>query len=382
MDWERVGYEPAGAASRHRVADFRMKPLALRVRSMFDAAPTGPLTGKGARGVLLVLIGAAACLVMAHQLTPVVLVVDLFALAAVRRTDLRVFPFLVAAMVCAWISYGASDFWSGHLQTLLGSGGAQSVSANVGKRIGGSPDHLAVVYVRIGIATLTWVAAMAAMVMTVRRGRKLNLTAVALAWAPFPVLLAQSYGGEAELRLYLYTLPFMLCLIFAALGARGPRRGKGMQIAGFVLASVVCFGAFVVAKYGNEIFEQTRPSELAATQRLYEMAPKGSVLVAITPSVTWQYKAFGDYTYVPETVDELSTGNPAAVLKVLPHGVRSAYLLVTRGQIDEAVNSYGLPKGWGRNLERRLDASRLFVLKYSNANARIYEIVVPAESAS
>ena len=56
-------------------------------------------------------------MVSSHQLTPVVLIVVLAALAALGRFRPWPFPFLVGVIMIGWLSYAAEPFWSCLLYT-------------------------------------------------------------------------------------------------------------------------------------------------------------------------------------------------------------------------------------------------------------------------
>jgi hypothetical protein len=324
-------------------------------------------------GLLLAVTAAAGALGMSHQLTPVVLALDVTVLVLARQCSARYLPLLLWLMVIGWLSYAAVDYWSGHLGTVFASGGSSSVSANVNGRFKGSAAHVDVVYLRVLYSVLVWLFALAGLVWAWRRKRAVNLTVLLLAVVPLPLVLAQSYGGEAQLRLYLYTFPFMLMLGIGALPGSVTLVSRRTAFA-LAIATPLMAGILLVARFGNEQFEQITPDEVTAAERMYEMVPKGATLVAITPNVVWRYRRFDSYTYRPNTFDEFELGTPRAILNVMGTNPIGSYLLITRAQTTYASVSYGLSANWGMQVEQRLSAQPQFHLIYQNPDARLYQV--------
>jgi GT2 family glycosyltransferase len=357
-----------------------VRHLTARLRHMISSgAPPAPnLSPRQRAAVFAVLILAAIALNMSHQLTPVVLTLDVGALVLGRRCSLRFYAVILAVLLAGWISWAAAPFWSGHLSTLFGSGGTHAVSANLSQRVRGGGGHLDVVYERIAFSGLVWLIAAGGAFRSALARRPLSLTALILALLPFPIVLAQAYGGEAEIRLYFYTLPFMLIL---AVCGPAPAAARSRRLAALLaLISLAFIPLLLVARFGNEEFEQVRPAELAAAQRLYDLAPRGATLVSITPQVVWRYKDFDGYDYRPNTLDEFELGTPKAILSVMGTNPRGSYLLITQAQTTYATLAYGLPSNWGQQVERLLARQPDFHLLYSNPVARIYSVSRPTGS--
>lgn len=335
-------------------------------------SPSGLSLAPGqAAGLFAIVVIGAVAITMSHQLTPIALALDVMALVAARRCRLTVLPAILILLIVVWLSYAAIDYWSGHLSVLFGSGGATTVSTGLSDRLAGSSAHLVVVYLRVLISVGVWIVAAGACVWSALRRRPVDLTLVLIATAPFVLLVLQSYGGEVPLRVYLYTLPFMICLVVDAI-SRSAFRWSRRAIVAFMLATTLIVPSFFVARFGNEIFEQVRPDEIAAVQALYRLAPRGSTLTAMmTNGITWQWRNFADYTY--DDGSDITT--PAGVLREIGKHTAPAFLIVTTGQIEYAITSYGLPADWGTVINRQLTASRDFKLVYTNSDAHIYRVV-------
>jgi len=355
------------------------RPASAIVRSVgADSRELRRMPAPPAVGVILVAVFSFAALVTAHQFTPVVLTIDLAALVVARRCTARLLPLAFTVLVVGWISYAAVDFWSGHLSTLLGNGSVSSaVNANVSARIQGSSAHLAVVQVRILISLMLWLLALIGAVRVIRGGRRLVVAACILAVVPFPVLAAQSYGGEAQLRLYLYTMPFMVALAVRLFlpGRQITRRGVGAFIALAMLATP----AFYIARFGNEQFEQVRSGEVQAVRTLYATAPPGATLVSVGSNVFWRYRDFVSYNYKSATLTSSPVESERAVVKLMGDNPRGSYLLFTRGQIAAEIST-GLPSGLGAELVSAVEDSGQFQLVYANPDARVYRFLQNAAS--
>ncbi len=366
-------------ASSREVPGIRWLPAwASQMVKRDEAGIANLTTGQGA-GLLLVLLVASLALNMSHQLTPVILTLDVTVLVLARRCALRYFPLILLVLLLGWISYGAVSFWSGHLGALFGSGGTQSVSANVSQRITGSSPHVNVVYERLLLSAVIWVFAAIGVLRAWRSRRGISLTAIILALAPFPVLLAQSYGGEAQLRLYFYTLPFMLILGVAGLPGELTSLTRRSTVA-LAIASSIIVPLLLIARFGNEQFEQVRPGEITAIERLYQVAPKGATLVSITPNVIWRYRDLASYDYKADTLEESAFSTPHAIRAVMGNSSVGSYLLITRAQTAYVEIAHGYPSNWGSEVESRLALQPQFHLIYENPDARIYDVVIAASA--
>ena len=324
-------------------------------------------------GLLLVVIVASLALTMAHQLTPVVLAIDVAALVIARCCSLRYLPAILVVFVLGWVSYGAVAFWSGHLGTFFEAGGSGAVSQNVAQRLRGSQSHVLVVYERVAFSLAVWLLAATGLLWAWRRGRQVSVVALILAVVPLPVLLAQSYGGEAQLRLYFYTFPFVLMLAVTGLPGDLAALTRRSAVA-LAIASPLIVPLLLIARFGNEQFEQVRPAEIAASEHLYGTAQKGSSLAAISANVVWRYRNFDSYQYEPDTLEDFELGTPKAILGVLGHNPKGSYLFVSTAQTVWAEVSDGLPKRWGAHVEALLAGKPQFKLIYSNRDARIYRV--------
>jgi hypothetical protein len=366
----RGGTPPGDRLLRGAVTRF-VTPLRLRT--------TDPTRAQQA-GLVIVVMIATIALSMEHQLTPVALAGDILVLTIARQTSTRFLAPAVVLSVIAWICYGATTFWAGHLySTLFGSGGSQAVQATVTDRIGGSAGHEVVVYLRLAFALGVWGIAGAATLWGRLRRTPVPLTALILAFVPFTMLAVQSYGGEGALRVYLYTLPFMLILAVAGFAAHLPRRSF-LVTAAITLVSTIMVPLLLITRFGNEQFEQVTRGDVAAARYVYSVAAPGSAIASVGLNALLGYQGLAAYSYPPRDLPSgFAFTTPAQVLAGIGHNLRGTYLLVTPAQIENAVVNDGLPPDWGTKLEQRLAHNPHFKLLFNRYGGRVYE-VAPASS--
>jgi hypothetical protein len=322
-------------------------------------------------GMFLVLLMISVAMTMEHQLTPVFFGVDLAVLAVIGRSRLGYLPILVAVMVAAWLSYAAFGFWSGNYNEVFGGGGGAAVTSNVTGRLQGSLGHEVVVYLRTGTTLVFWLAAALASLVALIRRRPINLAVVGCTLAPFPVFVVQPYGGEGLLRVYIFTLPFMLCLLVTPIRDAALAGRRSMIL--LAVLSALAAPAFVLTRFGNEIFEGTRPAEITLIRTLYRIAPKGSLLISINGNVPWRFEDLAAFKYNEFAYSPRAAAQPATILQGMD-GRPTAYLLVTVSQIEYAETEFGLGPRWGATVIRALNHNQHFRLLRSNRDGWIYGV--------
>lgn len=337
-----------------------------------------PLSPRTRRTVVVVLTVAVLAQAVSHQLSPVMTIIASVLLVVVGRTRLRALPFLVAVITVTWISLGATAYWRGHLSTIAGNVGAVTtvVSQNVTNRLGSTNvDHTWVVRERLAFTAVVWLIAGASAIALFRQ-RRLPLAATVLAFAPFVILLGQSYGGEALLRVFLFSSPFSACLI--ALAVR-PLLATARRTLVVAAVALVAMPTFLVAFSGNEDFERVTKYEVRAIQKLWQVAPAHSLVVAVNANIPWRFQRIAGYRFLTnaETNFENMRFQGLPFLEVImslnaPPNAKYSYLLVTRGAIALATEFNGARPGWFSDTHRLLTPQNGFDLVYRNRDASLY----------
>jgi hypothetical protein len=274
-----------------------------------------------------------------------------------------------------WICYGAVSFWSGHIGIMISGLGdvGGNVASGVTQRVAGNVYHESVVHSRLALAALVWgLALLGALVWRPKNGDRAVVLLLFL--VAFGTIAAGNYGGEGVLRVYLFSLPGAVFLI-AALIFKLPQFWHG-QVA-LVCTLFLLTPLFLVARWGNELYEMARPGELAAADELYRIAEPGSTIATLDPFTSWQYyNAAKDITGFPSRSVPLTTLGPQAlsqITAVVDDNPRGGYIIITAGQEEYGWLAGGMPKNWGTTIEKMLVQSRDYTRKYSNPDAEIFQ---------
>lgn len=323
--------------------------------------------------LLLVIVLIYAVTVASHQLTPFAALLAVCLLVAIRRCSARRLPLLMALLAVSWLLFMAVPYLKGHVADLTSEVGNVSgaVGRNVAERVQGSPGHLLVVRTRLLSTAALWGLAVAGAFLQWRR-RQLDIRIVVLAVTPFPLLIAQPYGGEMLLRVYLFSLPFASFLAAAALLPRQGRTWWSTPVLAGILT--VMLAAFLVSRYGNERMDQFTAQEVAAVDQLYAIVPPGGLLVAGSGNFPWKSRSYEQYDYLtavqlaPVTPPPLIAG---AIEEAMLRRPASA-LIFTRSQRASIELLGTLGPGVLQELEQHVATSDSFRLAYANSDARIF----------
>jgi hypothetical protein len=318
-------------------------------------------------GILVLLMAAMAT---GHQLTPILATGSAMVFVLAGRTRVRWLVIAFALMTIVWVCYGAVSFWSGHFGLLVGQVGSvqNNVSSAFIARLHGSFAHRFVVDVRLVMSGLVWLLAVLGGLLWRSDGADRRALVISFL-LPFGMLVGGSYGGEAVLRVYLFALPFAVCLV-AALISRIRWSYRWMTV-GVILALLVPF--FLVSRWGNELFELVRPNEVSGVKALYRIARPGSTLISITPQLPWRFADVARFRYEPSNLDEFALESVPAIIRLVEGNPRGGYVIITTSQIDYGWQAYGLPSTWGTKVEKLLSDSAYFKIRYTNQSSQVFE---------
>lgn len=334
------------------------------------AASLGPRSRAALMGILLAIF---LFVVASHQLTPFFIVAGTSALFIVRRVPWGTLPILMAMIIASWVAFLAVAFVIGHFQNVAGYVGAlaESLASNLTGRLQGSPDHVTIIYVRIGATLAVWAMAAVGLIRRLLQGRW-DVSAAVLAAAPFPLFLVQSYGGEMLLRIYLFALPFVVFFIACAVLPRRPAGGT-TSMATFATVSVLglaLMSGLVLTRYGNERLEHFTSGEIAAVDELYRIAPEGSLLFALTPNLPWKNQRYERYRYKPYG-DDATFGDPDLILNEMRLYEGDVFLILTRSQQAYVEMILGAKPGEWEAFRQSLLRTGSFDVVYENDDGLI-----------
>lgn len=255
-----------------------------------DVCSPLPLTNVGALVLIWVLWLA---LVTSHQLTPVVVLLSLI-VVGLSRGILR--PVLLSAMVVveiAWVAL-ALPYLNSHGFSLLDFDPFRSSRPSIIDMDAAMPGMETRFLAVLGLYFGMFVIALWAGLRRLRAGQ--SMTPMLLALVTPLVLVAQSYGGEGRLRVYLFALPYLAFLLADLLangfgnrfGTAGRRSAlvRGKASVAFALAAVLALtAASVPCYYGQEKMNRVRHADVQAADWYYHNATPASLLAYLAPNV-------------------------------------------------------------------------------------------------
>ena len=332
----------------------------------------------GLVAIVVLLFGAS---VASHQLTPFALLGGVIGLTVFRRTQLTGLSVVMIVMASAWLLFMTTTYLSGHLADLLADIGraGEIADRNIGSRLSGSPGHLQVVQVRLGLTIGVWALALIGGVRRLISGH-LDLTMALLAVAPFGLMLLQAYGGEMLLRVYLFSSPFMAFFAAAAFiptaKALTWRTTNALAIASVVLASLL-----LLARYGNEKVDYITPEEYEVIAFVTAAAQPGDMIGAPNHAIPLEYREWEQHRvihYGNRWFQGDITGMLANMNARTPEE-NNVFFVITRGQ-RAYTEVFGPMSARDWDLRVR-SATRHGQVVFANADGAVYLLDRPTGAA-
>jgi hypothetical protein len=333
--------------------------IAICVRWLREPLSTSPedLPGPSRpnRYVLVIcLLPLMAAIASTHQLTPFMLITALAVLAVFNQLRPRVLPPAAMTVIwLAWLAYGARDWlWANYPQLVQGLGlpWANASAHLVGQ--GAVPADQILIdwasrFLSLGVGVLAIVGFWRYLHHHPdRRARKSWLRIALLATAALPALAANNYGGEIIFRVYLFAVPFMAV---AAAAAFFPHLLFGRRVwttLALFVTTVLLLAGFSMGNFGQESVNYFSPQEVAASDWLYQTAPRGAAIVGADSNFPWAFVHYDwySYTFLDSTPGISATDvlrDPVGtVLSAMDHGQATAgYLILTRSQAAEITTT-------------------------------------------
>ncbi|MEA5456670.1 hypothetical protein SPF06_18255 [Sinomonas sp. JGH33] len=363
------------------VKRLKNRPLATLVQK-WEQAPSA-LQGAAVAGLILF----QAVIVVSHQLTPYIAV---FALSPLFMLGYLKPKWLGPVLLLEAIAYLIPnvDFIRGKYGLFSGF----NIFANTGYK---PPDTNTIAqgaWVFSGttlargavvLTLLTGVLALAGFVRRLLGGEVRTTVAVAwLAFAPALALLAQSYGGEARFRVYLFALPW-LAIGVGWLFWSGPVRSRRMVL-GASATLVVMAMLFTVVNFQPEAQNRVSQDDVAASQWLdAHVGPNDTVFdtkhffpLLIGPN----YPHYVRWGGVTSLLDYLTASNGditvAGLQKYANHlrGAKNNYIIISddleRWAVESNITEARLLPKLEKVLASGSDAQEVF----SNGSVRIYKV--------
>ncbi|WP_181782007.1 hypothetical protein [Pseudonocardia pini] len=338
------------------------------------------VTGRRYGFVLGGIVLLFAVQVSAHQLSPYLVLLDLAALMVLGLARPRWLVLLLGLLAVAYFApragYIASTYSLFDGFDVVGNASGTSPSW------GSTGQAFSAVMVRSMILG-SWGLALVALWVGRRRLSALAVPGV-LAFAPFALLLANSYGGEAIYRVWLFSSLWTAYLIAdLVLRIRLPRV---LAVVGSVVALAAMTTAMLQGAHGQLAVDHHEPSELAAAEYLYANAPAGSTFVLgdqsfVTRSVADYNRINVDYGGDPALVTGLAVPQGgtltdlAAIRDYVAEGGGAAQFLVVSDNMEAYSEYFGhLQDGQLTALRATLAQTPGWTVWYSNDSTTIFRL--------
>jgi hypothetical protein len=240
-----------------------------------------------------------AVVVVAHQLTPYIVAGSAIALVALGLVrSYQIIPIIIGLAVGYLIPrYGVVDHY-GLFQGFNFFSHAQTVASGADESAGRVFNH----NITLVMVLVVWGLAVLAVGSAWRRPGPVALPGL-LAFAPFGVLLVQSYGGEAIFRVYLFSAPWCAYLIASLVLRRRwlPHLAGVPTGASAVVLAVICT---LQIGQGQAIANVFTTADVAAAEYVYSHAEPGARLVVPADNFPANLTANSDSVKYSALIDE------------------------------------------------------------------------------
>jgi hypothetical protein len=317
------------------------------------------------RAVLALVLLLAVGLTVSHQLTPVTLVLAMIVFTLTGHTRFRLLWLSLLLIAVGWFSYGAQDYWAGHLSNISSDFGklGSTVNSSLSDRLVGNPTYHQGQLVRVAWSA-GLVTAAAGGLWLLRHHRDVLLFA-GLAGAPFCLVLLQSYGGEVLLRCFVFGLPVLAPLAAIAVASVLSRLRLVRPAALAALLATAAL-ALTFTRGLNTSFERAPKQEVAASQFLFTLMPRGSTIGLLGGAGFLGFARTTDYS----TVD-LTTGRCLASSVACARELRPQFILATRTQDRLGQLQSSQPAQWTESVVGDLVSQGLYQRVYRTTDAQV-----------
>ena len=279
LSWLRLRLQPIGNRFRHPLdPSVQVSVGSVEGADSLSIVESG---GQDAAIVTAILI-VYFVLVFEHELSPYVVLIQLFCLALIGRVRYR---WLVIGLAAVAFGYFAPRF--AFVNSKFG------IIASFGNFFGNATPPLVSLGQTVKVTAGVTFSADAARLLTVGmwlfaavgavrrwRWRRPTLALVLLAYSPAFVFFAGAYGDEGLLRVFLFSLPWTACLVASAVNpvaAGSSRFGLGALRAPVALA--IALALFLPAFFGDDYSYVMSKGEVQGALSFYNTAAPGTIFI-------------------------------------------------------------------------------------------------------
>ncbi|MBU2669261.1 hypothetical protein KOI35_37695 [Actinoplanes bogorensis] len=325
--------------------------------------------------------GIFAAIVVSHQLTPVLMMVPLFALTILGILKPKTFLVgLIAIMLIFFVPRlgSVNSQYSLFSFDLLSNASGNSASWR-------TPEQQFSATVSRILAIGVWLVALVAVFLTRKKLGRVLVPAV-IGFAPMVTLVAGNYGGEAIYRVFAFSMPFVGLLIGVLWAGKG-RRGVPAMLASGVVLTLMLLGG-LQGLQGQLMVHQVRATDIEAAEYFYQNAEPGSGLVLVAPNFPTKLEAnYGEFNKGHVSVDisligdPLFTGNingtrlPDIETYIRAMNYPTNYLVVSDA-MDDYTDYFGTAQDDAmQSLDSALRASSNWQVFYQGPGVAIFKLV-------
>jgi hypothetical protein len=216
-----------------------------------------------------------------------------------------------------------------------------------------------------------------------RSGRP-TLALVLLAYSPVFVFFAGGYGTEGILRVYLFSLPWTVCLAASALRPRAANVSRfSSLLAPAALAVVIAL--FLPSFFGDDAVNVMPQSDVQGTLAFYQTARPGTIFALadnFPGNIDGRYNLFGlQFLYGSGgliTGPKLHVSNAAAFTRVIesndPKRSEPSYVLITKSMQTNGIEYGFLTSTDIRDLRAMLNRAPGWVRVYDAYGVTAFEL--------
>ena len=229
--------------------------------------------------VMFVIYGV---LVFVHQLSPYIVALQVSALTIFGRVRPKWLMFVMWALAIGYLlprfsyvskAYGLLNSFGNFFSNTQTTATAVHRPYDLGVRVAA--------YAADAITVLVWSGALVGVFRRLRAGRPTMVLSV-LAFSPLITFFLTNYGGEAEYRVYFFSVPWVSLLAASAFASE--KTGRGVRSAFAFSAVFAMFAALILPAYlGDDEIYVIPASEVSAANYFYSHAQPGSALILAAP---------------------------------------------------------------------------------------------------
>lgn len=343
------------------------------------------------RKMIVPFAAIVAAIAVSHQITPMMMLLAVFALVALRRTKGWYLPLVAAAITVAWALSGALQYTLPNIMELVSEFG--NVVGNADQTLEKSSGQTSAADLQVVWGgRFTVAVSVVASLIGVWRHRIVNgilPVATTLMILPGVLVLTTGFGGEVLFRAFLFAVPFIAILAAQGCVPRAapdgiPHEYRGLPVFSLPRAAVIVAlvtPGFLLGYYGKEHQNYFTAQETEASRWVYTNAAPGSLLVVGSTNYPGRFIDYDKFTYVPldrepEDGTASTLADPAAKFAGWFEDPKyaDAYVLITRGQKLAVDSGTAMPPGSLDRIEDSLRQSKDFRIAFETRDATVFTL--------